>query len=183
MSCRMITTVIKCQQSSILPLALFFSYLDVWGAATSEVTCGNCGFKSWGHLLSMTWPWTIARSWNNRCMKWPIQWHGPQSSRKHVIVLRYIEDFSKQDSTLETPKRNLCVLQFTQFRPSNPSNPSRPFRYRATQESKTQIQACIAPTAMHQDLCTRLHPKKADLRPHKCPPNFCNQSWGKSQIS
>ena len=36
MSCRMITTVIKCQQPSILPLALFFSYLDVWGAATSR---------------------------------------------------------------------------------------------------------------------------------------------------
>ena len=36
MSCRMITTVIKCQQPSILPLSLFFSYLDVWGAATSR---------------------------------------------------------------------------------------------------------------------------------------------------
>ena len=36
MSCRMITTVIKCQQPSILPLSLFFSYLDVWGATTSR---------------------------------------------------------------------------------------------------------------------------------------------------
>ena len=173
MSCRMITTVIKCQQPSILPLSLFFSYLDVWGATTSRWEGGRLQLQT----VSGTGPDPIFFL-SLQAME------NPRSLRVHEVTTSQIpaawQWTTMPDMLGKMPQCHAtfqiwyiyiytyiciilscilsCILSYIVLVTAPLAK-----HHQATQETKAQIQTRITATAMHQDPSARAHPKEAHL--------------------
>ena len=106
----------------------------------------------------------------------------PQSSRKHVIVLRYIEDFFKQDSTLETPKRNLC--NFNLHGLDLPTLPTPPALSAIEQPKSPRLKF---KRALHPPLCIKIFVpgfirKKQTCAHISAPPIFATKAGEKARF-